>query len=93
MLDFKYMKVVILYRPNSEQARAVEEFSRDIDRQQNVQPQLVDIDSHEGNAMQSLYDITNQPAVIITREDGQVVQYWAGIPLPLMQEVASFVRG
>lgn len=87
------MKVVILYRPNSEQARIAEEFAHDIGRQQNVQPQLVDIDTPEGSALQSLYDITSYPAVIVTREDGQLIQLWTGVPLPLMQEVAAFARG
>jgi hypothetical protein len=87
------MKVVIVYRPNSEKARLVEEFARDIDRQQNVQPQLVDVDSPEGIAMVSLYDIMSYPAVIVTREDGELIQYWANDQLPLMQEVAAFARG
>lgn len=86
------MKVIILYRPNSEQARTVEEYARDISRQQNIQPELLDIDTPEGSAMQSLYDITSQPAVVIKREDGQLVQYWVGEQLPLMQEVAALAR-
>jgi hypothetical protein len=88
-----YMKVVMLYRPNSEQARQVEEYARDIERQQNVQPQLLDVDSPEGGAMMTLYGIMSHPAVVVTREDGELIQYWANDQLPLMQEVAAFARG
>ncbi len=87
------MKVMIIYRPNSEHARIVEEYVRDIDRQQNIQPQLVNVDTPEGSAMMKTYDVTNHPAVLVTREDGQLVQYWVGEQLPLMQEVASFAHG
>lgn len=86
------MKVVILYRPNSEKARIVEEYVHDISRQQNVQPQLIDIDTPEGSAIQSLYDLTSFPAVLVIRDDGQLIQYWAEEQLPLMQEVAAFAR-
>lgn len=86
------MKVTIVYRPKSEHASVVEAFVHDMARQQNVQPELIDIDSKEGYAMLSLYDITNHPAILVTREDGQLVQHWAGGQLPLMQEVAAFAH-
>lgn len=87
------MKVLIVYRPNSETARRVEEFAHDIERQQNVQPDLMNIDTREGAATLSLYDIYNHPAILVMRDDGQLVQQWSGEPLPLMNEVASFARG
>lgn len=86
------MKVMILYRPNSEQARLVEEYVRDIDRQQNVQIQLVDVDTPAGRTMMTLYDITRHPALVVSREDGQLVQLWVDEQLPLMQEVAAAAR-
>jgi hypothetical protein len=87
------MKTVILYRPQSEQARAVEEFARDIDRQQNIQPELIDVDTPGATALVDLYGITSYPAVLVTREDGQLIQCWSSDRLPLMQEVAAFARG
>ena len=87
------MKTVILYRPQSEHARAVEEFAHDIERQQNIHPQLLDVDTPGATALVDLYGITSYPAVIVTREDGQLIQLWAGDQLPLMQEVAAFARG
>jgi hypothetical protein len=87
------MKIVILYRPNSEHARLVEEFAHDIDRQQGLHVELSSLETRDGAAMATLYDITTYPAIVVTREDGGVVQIWAGDKLPLMNEVAAFARG
>ncbi len=86
------MKVTILYRPNSEFARSVEEFSHDIARQQNITPELVSIDTREGAAMASIYDITSYPAIMALRDDGGMAQLWMGERLPLMNEVAAFAH-
>lgn len=86
------MKVVILYRPNSEFARPVEEFAHDIERQQNIKPELTSVDTREGSATASLYDIMQYPAILAMREDGQLMQHWAGGQLPLMSEVAAYAR-
>lgn len=87
------MKIVMLYRPNSEHARLVEEFAHDIDRQQGLHVELLSLETRDGAAMATLYDITTYPAIVVTREDGGVVQIWAGDKLPLMNEVAAFARG
>lgn len=87
------MKVVILYRPQSEFARSVEEFAHDIERQQNVVPELISLDTMQGADMAKLYDITQYPAVLVLRDGGGLLQVWMGERLPLMNEVAAFSRG
>lgn len=87
------MKVVVLYRPNSEHARLVEEFAHDIERQQGIKTELSSLETREGAAMATLYDITQYPAIVVTRDDGGVVQIWAGEQLPLMNEVAAYAHG
>jgi hypothetical protein len=86
------MKIVVLYRPESEFARAVEEFAHDIERQQNVKPELISIDTREGANMAETYDITDYPAILATRESGEVLQMWIGPVLPLMNEVAAYAN-
>lgn len=87
------MKVTILYRPNSEFARSVEEFAHNIERQQNIVPELVSLETREGAAMAATYDITRYPAILALREDGEMIQMWIGEQLPLMNEVAAFAHG
>jgi len=94
VVHWEYMKVVALYRPNSEFARQVEEFVRDMQRQHGVDErhiEMLDYDSREGAAMASLYDVMTQPTILVIGDDGSYVKSWQGTNLPLMQEVAGYV--
>jgi len=84
------MKVVILYRPNSEFARMVEEYATEFERQRGKKFELVDIDSEAGSNTAQLYDIVQYPAILAVREDGQIMMTWQGERLPLMDEVAAY---
>lgn len=86
------MKVSILYRPDSEYARPVEEFAHEFQRQHNAKVELMSVSTREGAAMASLYDILRYPAVMALRDDGQVLQIWNEEQLPLMSEVAAYVN-
>jgi len=85
------MRLVVLYRPNSEFARPVEEFISNYQRWHNGgRVEIVNYDSREGSATASLYDVMQQPAILALREDGSVLKTWEGDTLPLMDEVASY---
>ena len=87
------MKVVILYRPKSEQARAVETFVHDFEnRHPDAKIELVNIDEREGLALASLYDVMRFPAIMVLATDGVLQQLWQNDPLPLMDEVASYLQ-
>jgi hypothetical protein len=87
------MKVVVLYRPNSEQGRPVEEFTREFARRYpDVKLEITDIDSREGGALAALYDIMQYPAIMVLRDEGGVQNIWQGGPLPLMDEVMGYVH-
>lgn len=86
------MKVVILYRPNSEWTRTVEEYVHDFDRQRGKKVELVSLDTREGADMARLYDITAYPAVIALRDSGEMMANWQGEKLPLMNEVAAYME-
>lgn len=86
------MKITVLYRPASEFARSVEEFAHDIERQQAVTPELISLDTQEGAAVAALYDITDYPAILALRDNGELLQMWMGSQLPLMNEVAAYAH-
>lgn len=91
MVHFTEMKVVIIYRPNSEHGRVVEDFIRDYQlRHQAGKLEVLNIDSRDGNAMAALYDVMQYPAILALRDDGSVLRAWEGDTLPLMDEVASY---
>jgi hypothetical protein len=90
----KLMKVLVLYRPNSEHGRGVESFIRDFRYQHEANAgmlDVVDVDTREGGAMASLYDILQYPAVLVLADDGSLLKIWAGANLPLMDELAGYV--
>ncbi|HET7630557.1 MAG TPA: hypothetical protein VFK03_04250 [Candidatus Saccharimonadales bacterium] len=85
------MKVLILYRPKSEHGRAVENFVRDFKTTHTSNRlEVLDIDSRDGSAIATLYDIMQYPAVLALRDDGSVVKSWEGELLPVMNELAYY---
>jgi hypothetical protein len=87
------MKVLVLYRPNSEHGRLVEEFIRDFQStHRDERLEILNIDTREGSAMASLYDVVQYPAILVVQSDGYLQRSWEGDNLPLMNEVASYAR-
>jgi hypothetical protein len=88
------LRALILYRPFSEYSRSVEEFVQNFER---TYPEnavvLMDVDSIEGSHMVELYDILQYPAVLVLTGDGSMINSWVGVPLPLIDDVAGFMRG
>ena len=71
------MKVLVLYRPNSEHGRSVESFIRDFKYQHEANASaldVLDVDSRDGVATASLYDIMQYPAVLVLADDGQLLK-------------------
>ncbi len=88
------MKVLVLYRPNSEHGRLVEEFIHEFQsRHPTEHLEIMSIDTRDGSAMASLYDIMRYPAILVTQMDGSIQRSWEGETLPLMDEVAAYARG
>ncbi len=87
------MKVVILYRPNSEHARVTEDYIRDFkSRNPDAHLEILSLDTVEGSSKAELYDIVDYPAILAIQPDGTPQKIWQGAVLPLMDEVASFAR-
>jgi hypothetical protein len=85
------MKVLVLYRPHSEHGRVVEEFIRDFQvRHRDRRLEVLDIDSRDGSATASLYDVVQYPAILVLQTDGYPHKVWEGAQLPLMDEVAAY---
>lgn len=87
------MRLVILYRPNSEHARKIETFLHDFRRQYSpdYKIEVLDLNTRDGAAMASIYDIVRYPGMVVAAEDGSVVHSWQGPEVPLMSEVASYL--
>jgi thioredoxin-like negative regulator of GroEL len=86
------MKVVVLYRPNSEYARRVEDFAKELERQYQARIDLLSLDTRDGASTASLYDIMQNPAILVLANDGQLVKDWQGDNIPLMNEVSYYTH-
>lgn len=83
-----------MYRPDSEHERAVDTFVRDFRRLHDFgsRLELVSMNTRDGVAMASVYDILAFPAILVLADNGSVLRAWSGMPLPLMNDVAGYLR-
>lgn len=87
------MKVVVIYRPNSEHGRMVEDFIREFQsRYHDQKVEVLNIDSRDGSATASLYDIMQYPAIMVLQDNGYAQNVWQGERLPLMDEIFAYAH-
>jgi hypothetical protein len=84
------MKVLVLYRPNSEHGRLVEEFIHDYQDHHSDRLDIMNIDTREGSATATLYDVVQYPAILVLQNNGYPQKIWQGAQLPLMDEIAAY---
>jgi hypothetical protein len=85
------MRLLVLYRPNSEHGRLIEEFVHEYQsRHEPAHLELLSIDTREGSATATLYDVVQYPAILVLQTDGYVQKIWQGDHLPMLEEVASY---
>lgn len=85
------MKIVVLYRSNSDHGRAVEEYVHEYrSRHQGARVEVLKLESREGSAMASLYDVMSYPTIMALANDGSVLKSWQGTELPLMDDLAYY---
>ena len=85
------MKLSILYHPESESARSVEEFSHNFHKQTGKDAEFISLETKEGADLARIYDIVNYPAVLVRRDTGELLSSWQGENLPLINEVAGYM--
>ena len=84
------MRVVVVYRQNTDYSRSVETFVSDFTRQTGRTLETVDPDSLDGITFCSSYDIIEYPSVIALSHDGPVQNIWKSTMLPTISEVSYY---
>ncbi|HEY1644766.1 MAG TPA: hypothetical protein VGF75_00070 [Candidatus Saccharimonadales bacterium] len=85
------MKALVLYRPDSDHGRMIEEFISSLKSTGfSGKLETVNVDTREGISTATLYDITRYPAILVLRDDGVLQQAWEGQELPLINEVEAY---
>src|SRR5687768_8680526 len=89
----KSMRLLIIYRPNSEHSRAVEEFVHDFKKQKPDKAiELLTTDTIDGTKTAELYDIVSYPSVLALANDGQILKIWQN-QLPLINDLLAYAVG
>ena len=86
------MKAYIVYKVESDHARAVTDFLRDFERRTGRKPELVDPETQSGSAFCRTYDIVEYPTIVATDDNGVLQNQWRGLPLPLIDEVSYYAH-
>lgn len=82
------MVLKILYKKDSPQEREANDFARELEKHE-VKANLIEADSLEGVAVTQLYDLPARPAILVTRDDGELMAQWQHT-WPLIAEVSYY---
>jgi len=85
------MKVVVVYKDESDHAREVYDYLRDFTRQTGHNLETVDPDTPSGQEFCRVYDIVEYPTLLAISDDGRLQNMWRGTPLPTISEVSYYV--
>jgi protein-disulfide isomerase-like protein with CxxC motif len=86
------MKLLVLYRPNSEHSLAIEKYCEELKKDiYGINLEIIDVDSTEGAEKMSAYGIMSFPAFIVTRDDGQVQNIWQSEYSPTKDELEAYL--
>ena len=86
------MRVVVVYRDETDYARSVTDFLRDFNHQTGHEVEVLDPDTPAGTDFCRAYDIIEYPTMIAISEDGHMQNLWRGLPLPTISEVSYYVQ-
>lgn len=88
----KHMRIVVLYRPESENSRRVEDYVSDFERfHPGDKLDVMNVDSPEGIELMRIYGIIEQPTVLAMSNDGVAQQIWQGVDkMPTMNDLIYY---
>lgn len=86
------MRVVVVYKDQTDYARQVIEYLRDFQHQTGHTLEVLDPESPAGIDFCKVYDIMQIPTMVAISDDGIIQNAWQGLPLPTISEVSYYVQ-
>ncbi len=86
------MKVLVVYKKESDHARLVMDWLNDFQRQTGKIIEEVDPETREGEMICRTHDIVEYPTLVALNNEGQVQNMWRGRTLPTISEVSYYVQ-
>jgi len=84
------MRVAVVYKYESDHARAVLDYLRDVKRQTSFEIETIDPDTREGSDFCRVYDIVEYPTMVAIDASGGLQHLWRGLPLPTISEASYY---
>ncbi|MEI7539161.1 MAG: hypothetical protein WCJ36_00110 [Candidatus Saccharibacteria bacterium] len=86
------MRVVVVYKDQTDYTRAVIDFLRDFQHQTGHELETMDPDTADGAQFCETYDIVEYPTIIAISDNSTLQNSWSGLPLPTISEVSYYVQ-
>ena len=84
------MRVVVVYKYESDHAREVLDYLRDFSRQTGRVLEEIDPDTPDGSQFCRVYDVVEYPTILALDSEGRQQNIWRGRPLPTISEVSYY---
>lgn len=84
------MRVVVVYKDESDHAREVYSYMRDFQSQTGREIETLDPDTRDGAQFCRVYDIVEYPSIVALDDQGVLQHLWRGRPLPTISEVSYY---
>ncbi len=84
------MRTFVVFKTESDHARAVITFMDDFRRQTGRTLETVDPETREGASTCRAYDIVEYPTIVAVDDNGILQTMWRGLPLPTISEVSYY---
>jgi len=85
------MRVMVIYKEQTDYARQVIDYLHDFQRQTGHELEVMNPESSEGISFCETYDIMEYPTLVAISYDGKLQNQWRGLPLPTISEVSYYV--
>ena len=86
------MRVVVVWKDNTDYAREVIEWIDGFERATDKKVESLDPDTIEGEIFVTSRDMLEYPSVVALDDSGRVLREWKGTPLPQFDQVFYFVK-
>ena len=81
----------MIWREESDYARSVIEWMRELEHRTGRTIESYEPDSPEGESICRSYDIVEYPSIIALNDDGKMLQEWRGTMLPKIDDVNYYL--
>jgi hypothetical protein len=85
------MRVVVVFKEESDHAREVLDYLRDFTRETGHNLETINPDTREGTDFCRAHDIVEYPSIIALDDRGMLQNLWRGRPLPTISEISYYV--